>query len=267
MKAVLKYPGSKWRIADWIISQMPKHHSYLEPFFGSGAVLFSKSPSKIETVNDLDNKVYKLFKIIRENPDALSRKILETPYSRYEYDQAFEINENDDDIELSRKFLVQCWQGHGFRTNGFKVGWKNDVQGREKAYAVSNWNRLPNWIIEATQRLKEVQIENRPATELIKRFRYKNVLIYADPPYLLSTRTGKQYANEMTDQDHVELLELLLQHPGPVIISGYQNELYDSMLKGWSKNAMNSNAEYYNGRSRTEVLWMNFQTTQQISLI
>lgn len=245
LKAVLKYPGSKWRIAEWIISQMPKHHSYLEPYFGSGAVLFNKAPSNIETINDIDNKVYKLFKIIRENPDALARKILETPYSRYEYDQAFEINENDDDMELSRKFLVQCWQGHGFRTNGFKVGWKNDVQGREKAYAVSNWNRLPNWIIEATQRLKEVQIENRPATELIKRFRYQNVLIYADPPYLLSTRTGKQYAHEMTDQD----------------------ELYDSMLKGWSKNTINSNAEYYNGRSRTEVLWMNFQSTRQISLI
>ena len=37
MKAILKYPGSKWRIADWVISFFPEHHSYLEPFFGSGA--------------------------------------------------------------------------------------------------------------------------------------------------------------------------------------------------------------------------------------
>ena len=42
MNAILKYPGAKWRIADWIIEEMPAHHSYVEPFFGSGAVFFNK---------------------------------------------------------------------------------------------------------------------------------------------------------------------------------------------------------------------------------
>ena len=267
MRQVLKYPGSKWRIANWITQKIPKHHSYIEPFFGSGAVLFNKAPSKIETINDLDNRICDLFKVIRENPEDLARVISETPYSRNEYDLAFEFNEKDDIVETSRKFLVQCWQGHGFRTNGHKVGWKNDVQAREKAYAVSNWNRLPSWINEITLRLKQVQIENRPAVELIKRFNYSNVLIYADPPYILSTRTGgKQYSNEMTDQEHIELLETLLQHPGPVILSGYQNEIYDSILKGWNKDSINSNAEYYQGKSRTEVMWMNFEIDKQLKL-
>ena len=54
MKAITKYPGSKWSIADWIINFFPEHHSYLEPFFGSGAVLFNKPRSHIETINDLD---------------------------------------------------------------------------------------------------------------------------------------------------------------------------------------------------------------------
>jgi len=54
MKAILKYPGGKWRIADWIISHFPQHKVYCEPFFGSGAVFFSKSPSYIETINDID---------------------------------------------------------------------------------------------------------------------------------------------------------------------------------------------------------------------
>jgi len=55
MKAVAKYPGSKWSIADWIIQFFPEHHSYVEPFFGSGAVLFNKPRSNIETVNELDD--------------------------------------------------------------------------------------------------------------------------------------------------------------------------------------------------------------------
>ena len=54
MKAIVKYPGSKWRIAEWIIRFFPEHHSYLEPFAGSLAVLMNKPRSHIETVNDLD---------------------------------------------------------------------------------------------------------------------------------------------------------------------------------------------------------------------
>lgn len=263
IKSVLKYPGSKWRIANWIVSQMPEHHSYLEPFFGSGAVLFNKNPSDIETINDLDNRIYTLFKVIREEPEELARNILLTPYSRHEYDLTFE-KEPENDIDIAMQLLIQCWQGHGFRTNGYKVGWKNDVQGREKAYALWNWNRLPEWIMKAAERLKRVQIECMPAIELIKRFKYSNVLIYADPPYLLGTRAGKQYAHEMTDADHAELLKTLLQHPGPVILSGYQSKMYDEKLKGWSKAITKSNAE--GGDIRTETLWMNFQPMEQLKL-
>lgn len=263
MNSVLKYPGSKWRIANRIVSLMPEHHSYLESFFGSGAVLFNKRPSDIETINDLDNRIYTLFKVIREEPEALARNILLTPYSRHEYDLTFE-KEPENDIDIAMQLLIQCWQGHGFRTNGYKVGWKNDVQGREKAYALKNWNRLPDWVMKATKRLKHVQIECMPAIELIKRFKYPNVLIYADPPYLLGTRAGKQYTHEMTDEDHVKLLETLLQHPGPVILSGYQSEMYDVILKDWNKTNIKSNAE--GGDIRTEVIWMNFQPIEQLRL-
>lgn len=230
MKSILKYPGSKWRIAKWIVSQIPEHHSYLEPFFGSGAVLFTKKPSKIETVNDLDNKIYSLFKLIRENPEVLSRNVALTPYSRYEYDNTYSI-EPKTDIDRAMQLLIQCWQGHGFRTNGYKNGWKNDVQGRERAYALHNWCRLPEWIMDAAERLKQVQIENMPAVELIKRFRYPNVLIYVDPPYLLSTRRQRYYNVEMTeDKDHEELIKVLKKHSGPVILSGYNSDLYNELL-------------------------------------
>lgn len=82
MKAILKYPGSKWALTNWIISYFPKHHSYLEPFFGSGAVLFNKPRSNIETINDLDSNVVNLFACIRENPRKLADIIYMTPYAR-----------------------------------------------------------------------------------------------------------------------------------------------------------------------------------------
>lgn len=257
---VLKYPGSKWRIAGEIAKMLPEHHSYLEPFFGSGAVLFSKEPSHIETVNDLDGNVTNLFSCIREDPEKIARLIALTPYAREEYERAFEETDKEKDpYKKAVDFMTTCWMGHGFRTNGYRVGWKNDVVGRERAYALRNWCQLPENIVYTAERLKMVQIENRPALEVIQRFHYPNVCMYVDPPYLLRTRTGKQYRHEMRDEDHMELLEVLKCSPAKILVSGYPSKLYDEMLAGWNKVWMRSNAEY--GNQRTEVIWCNFDTS------
>ena len=232
MKAIAKYPGSKWSIADWIISFFPEHHSYVEPFFGTGAVLFNKTRSHIETVNDLDGNVVNLFECIRSDPERLARGIYLTPYARDVYERAFRV-EPGDPFEKALNFYIRLNMGHGFRTNGEKVGWKNDVQGRERSYASQDWCNLPEKIMQAAERLRGVQIENRPAAELIPRFNYKNVLIYCDPPYMMETRHGKQYRYEMDTADHEKLLTLLLAHKGPVVISGYETEFYNNMLSGW----------------------------------
>ena len=79
MNAIIKYPGAKWSLAKWIVGQFPAHHSYLEPFFGSGAVLFNKPRSHIETVNDLDGDVVNFFRWIRDDPERLAKEIYWTP--------------------------------------------------------------------------------------------------------------------------------------------------------------------------------------------
>ena len=260
MRPELKYPGSKWKMADWIVSLMPPHKSYLEPFFGSGAVFFRKPPSRIETINDLDGEIVNLFRCIREKPEELERAVALTPYSRCEYEQAwsrFKTGGQCDGVEAARETLVRYWQSHG-STVVYKGGWKNDVAKREYAYDVRYWRRLPEWIEAAAGRLKEAQIEQLPAVELIRRFRHQDVLIYADPPYMLSTRKGRQYIVDMVDDaQHVELLDALKSHPGPVILSGYDNELYDRSLQGWIK--LNRKALAEGGRARVETVWLNYE--------
>ena len=263
MNMVLRYPGAKWRIADWIIQHMPKHHSYVEPFFGSGAIFFKKQPSKIETINDLDSNVTNLFEVIRNDADKLAQTVYDTPFARQLYDAAYTIKPNTA-LERARIFLLKCWQGYGFRTNGYKVGWKRDICGREAAYAVRNWNRLPGWILDIQDRLKTVQIENRPALEVIQAFNKPNVLIYCDPPYVLNTRIAKQYMYEMTDTDHIELLKALLAHKGTVMISGYDNALYNDILGTWQKYTCHTTDE--KGVPRTECLWIKYETIQNINL-
>ena len=258
LRRVLKYPGSKWNIVDDLVKLIPEHHSYLEPYFGSGAVLFRKQESKIETVNDLDGNVVNLFQCIQEDHQKLARMVMTTPFSREIYENQFRHEEsNQDRFQMALSFLVKCWQGYGFRTIGHKVGWKRDVQGRERAYALWDWYRLPEWIIDAAERLRKVQIEKRPALDVIKRFDYSNVFIYIDPPYLLSTRSGKQYKCEMTDDDHVELLEVLIASKAKMMVSGYESDLYNQYLRDWNRFVFNSCAE--GGRKRTEVVWINYK--------
>lgn len=263
MKAVIKYTGSKWRIADWIISFFPEHHSYLEPFFGSGAILFNKPRSHIETVNDLDGNVVNLFEWIRRDPERLAHEIYYTPYARQVYEDAFS-TVPEDSLGRAVNFFVRLNMGHGFRTNGGKVGWKNDVQGRERAYASQDWVQLPDRIFLAAERLRGVQIENRPAVELMERFNHPNVLIYLDPPYVLGTRHGKQYRYEMDDTDHEQLLDAALSHKGYVMISGYDNELYRKCLKNWHVEETTSYCQAC--VKKREMLWMNFEPQKQMSL-
>lgn len=245
---ILHYPGSKWSMASWIISHMPEHKTYLEPFFGSGAVFFNKPKSSIETINDMDSSVVNLFKVIRDNPEELAKSIEWTPLSREEYYYSYEF-ETGNELEDARRFLVRCWQAIGAKTSD-RTGWRSLISSNGPDVA-KEWSKLPEKIIIVAKRLKEAQIEHQPAIKLLERYQRKEVLIYADPPYILETRTKRHYKHEMTIEDHIELLDILDQHPGPVILSGYTHQVYDERLIHWRRVTMEVAAEA--GAKRQEV--------------
>lgn len=220
--------------------------------------------SHIETVNDLDGNVVNLFEWIKNDPEQLAHEIYYTPYARQIYEDAF-ATVPEDSLKKAVNFYIRLNMGHGFRTIGEKVGWKNDVQGRERSYASQDWCHLPEKILQAAERLRGVQIENRPAVELIKRFNFKNVLIYCDPSYILETRHGKQYRYEMDDKEHEELLKVLIQHKGFVLISGYDTELYQDMLCGWERQEAIAYSQVCS--KKKEILWMNFQSFGQMNFL
>ena len=260
MKTVLKYPGAKNRLAKWICSFIPEHDVYCEPFFGSGAVFFNKSRCHIETINDLHGEVVNFFKVLRDYGCELSKLIDNTPYSREEYDESYKLNKKDSDLERARKFGVRCWQGFGCANlyhNGFKSG-----QQRVSPNPAKSWDKLPQTLIQAKDRLKGVQIECLDAIELLKRYDTKDVFIYLDPPYLLETRKSNLYRHEMKDNQHIELLELIKNHPAKILISGYENDLYNEYLEGWHKVQRKTIAEQ--GLQRVETLWMNYDVQMKL---
>lgn len=251
----LKYPGAKWRLSDWIISHLPPHDAYVEPFFGSGAVFFRKARVRVETINDLDDRVVNLFRVLRDSPDELERAVRLTPYSRTEYEASYE--RADDPLEDARRFLVRCWQAHATKV-GSTSGWRfelSDVRGQP---ACGDWLTCAQRIDATAERLRGVYVENRPAERVIAAYAANagasRTLIYVDPPYLL-TSSPRYYRHNMTLEEHGALLELLGEHPGPALVSGYPHPLYDDLLRDWRRAEASSQAE--KGRSRTEVLWIN----------
>lgn len=258
MNPILKYPGAKWRLADWIIQRMPPHVGYVEPYFGSGAVFFNKPKSRIETLADLDGSVVRFFRTCREQPDALAYAVSMTPWSREEFLQSDFCDEQVDDVEAARQFAVRCWMTFGARTV-CKTGWRNTT-GKTRNNGPDNpamWRRVPEAIAQVAERLRDAQIENRPALDVIQHNDGPEILIYADPPYIKSTRTlnGDQYRFEMTDADHEALLQALLAHRGMVMLSGYDCEMYRDLLRDWRMECVTTKAE--RGVTRTECLWSN----------
>jgi DNA adenine methylase len=253
IKPIPKYPGAKWRLAPWIVSFFPPHQHYVEPYAGSAACFFSKAPSRHEVLNDLNGSLVNLFQVIRNQGDELAKAIEMTPWSEAEYAVAEQEMTGGDAMEQARCFLIRCWQAHG-GTLSQVSGWKhNGLHGH--AYPVRLWNQLPDRLLAVVSRLKMAEIRCRPALEVIAAYNDPKSLIYADPPYMLSTRSRKYYTHEMDSSDHRELLEALDQHAGPVVLSGYAHPLYDERLAHWYRVSVPTVGEH--GKHQIEVLWLN----------
>lgn len=244
-------------MAPWVAGFFPEHTHYLEPYCGSAAVFFNKTQVEHEVLNDLDGNIVNLFYVLREHGEELARRVNLTPWSEEEYHQCeTTYDASPDKIENARRFLVRCWQAHGvrFRDTKSRQGWKhNGLSGHQ--YPATRWQNVPDRLMAAAMRLKDAEIRNRPALEMISYYNDPRFLIYCDPPYVRSTRNDRYYTHEMTDDEHIALLNALDVHQGPVVLSGYSHPLYDERLQHWIRITTPAVAEH--GRARTEVLWLN----------
>lgn len=255
MKAVLRYLGAKNRLADWIVSFFPEHKIYVEPYGGSAAVLLNKAPVEIDVYNDLYDDVVNLFRVIRSDRYVeLMEQVNMTPFSEREYELAA-LDKSGDEIERSRKFLVCSFMAFScdgmFRKTGFRRGRSHS------GWIVDKCQKLPDLLAEAHVRLSGVTIRKQDALDIIREYDSFDTLFYLDPPYMHETRTKDgRYAFEYDHGDHERLLRLVTGLKGKVVLSGYDNDLYASMLPGWrvEKKATESLCR----SQRIECLWLNY---------
>ncbi len=260
-RPVLRWHGGKWNLAPWIISHFPDHRVYVEAFGGAASVLLRKERAYAEYYSDLDGDVVNLFRVLR-GPDAprLIDMLRLTPFSRDEFAEAY--HHSDDDLERARRIVARSFMGFGSaaacgKSTGFRA--TSDRSGTTPAH---DWVNFPETLAAVVERLRGVVIESRPAISVMAERDRSDALHYVDPPYVHSTRARGnpycdkgQYRHELTDQQHIELLEFLRGLKGMVVLSGYPTGLYDNALPDWRRIERKAHAD--GARERTEVLWIN----------
>lgn len=239
-----------------IAGLLPEHKHYVEPFAGSLSVLLAKPAAAWETVNDLDLDLITFWRVLRNRPEELARAAMLTPHSRADFHASRDLDV-DDEVERARRIWVQLSQS---RSNTMRVGgwrYKQDptATGGSMGQHVATFARRME---QAAMRLRNVSLECRDAVDVIRDYgSHESVCIYADPPYLGSTRaTG--YRHELqTDAAHIALADALNECKASVVLSGYDAPLYAELFDGWHRLDLQGATTLSGDTDRVEVLWSN----------
>ncbi|HEY1934759.1 MAG TPA: DNA adenine methylase [Acetobacteraceae bacterium] len=262
-KIAFGWYGGKYSHLDWLLPLLPEAHHYCEPFAGSGAVLFNRPPSMVETYNDMDGEVVNFFRTLREDSDNLIRAIALTPFSREEfYNAVTPTDEPVTPLERARRFYVRARQARTGLAQTATLGrWancKNTSRGGMSG-VISRWFGGVEALGEIAERLLRVQIENRPAIDVIQLYDGPDTLFYCDPPYPHESRgDSSAYGFEMDERQHTELADVLHAAHGKVAVSGYRCALMDRLYHDWQRFDAAVKHCHSIKRLRQECLWMNY---------
>lgn len=280
-RPALRYHGGKWMLAPWIIDHFPKHSVYVEPYGGAASILFRKKRVYSEIYNDLDADIVNFFRVARNRGPELKKALELTPFSRKEFELSYHYSE--DELEAARRTVVRSFMGFGsaaatfttygesskgFRTKGNYNGEYGKpctgfrTRSRSGFTPAVDWSNYPEAFDYIIERLKGVVIECRDALEVMDQHDSEHTLHYIDPPYVRKTRylgsNTKQYRHEMTDEDHLEMLDFIKGLKGFIVLSGYSNKMYDTELNDWYIASRSALAD--GSKKRTEVLWISPNT-------
>jgi len=256
--------GGKFSHLDWLLPLLPACHHYCEPFAGSAAVLLNLPPSPVETYNDLDGEVANFFRVLRDQKDALIEAIGLTPFSREEFALACKLDPALPPLERARRFYVRARQVRTGLAQTASIGrWANckNTSRAGMSGVISRWLGAVEDLPAVAERLLRIQIENRPAVDVIRLYDSPQTLFYCDPPYVHDTRgDAKAYGYEMTDDQHAELAHVLNHVQGMVALSNYQCALLDKLYPAprWRKTLSGPRTNHATKGRRVEVLWTNY---------
>ncbi|MFW9930648.1 MAG: DNA adenine methylase [Candidatus Thorarchaeota archaeon] len=267
--------GGKFRALNEILPLVnnTKHKIFVEVFGGGGSIILNKNPSELDIYNDIHEGLISFFRVLRdrESMEKFKKLILLTPWSRTEW-KTFRTKWRKEKNIIKKAFMFYYTTNLTFQgqidvgNGGFRFCKTN------RSHIKSYFKKM-NYLFYFHKKILQLQIESLDWKRLIKTYDSEDTLFYLDPPYIHSTRKlPNAYNHEFTNANHREMLLYLVKKvKGKILLSGYNNIMYNKILVdkyGWGKKefkayiAINYKSEIdikkaKEKRKRTEVLWIS----------
>ena len=245
-----------------ILPLIPEHKTYIEPFFGGGAVFWAKEPSECEIINDVNGNIVNFYEVLKHDFFRLREKIEQTLHSRDTYKKAMVVYDLPWLFQEDR--TIRAWAFWVVTNQGFasKIGsWGYDRSGRS---AKTLGRRVEAFKEELTDRLRNTQIENNKAHHVIKSRDTEESFVYADPPYI---DTNQGHYGGYTKEHFIEDLNALCSMKGKFLLSSYPSDILDGYIRkhGWHTRRVtkmlsaSNGAKSVRGKKKIEVLTANYE--------
>ncbi len=240
MNSPIKWVGGKSKSLKYLLPLIPPHEGYVEVFGGAGWLLFAKQPSKWEILNDLDENLSNLWKVIQQDETSFIESFKYEVISRSIFDYYKKIYKSKvytDNINKAHilYYLLKAGTGASLPDGG-GCGF-----GRYKGVNRLRLDKLPNDIILAHDRLLKVTIECQDFREIITYYDNRNTFFYLDPPYRNITRSHYP-VGVFTDKDYMDLYNLCINMKGKFLLSINADEFIKSLFSSF--NIMNIEIPY-----------------------
>jgi len=239
---ILGWIGGKTKLANKIISMMPKHKVYVEPFLGGGSVFFKKQLADVNVINDIDKDLINFYKGVR---DSGCEKIgaCKMPKNRIEFDRAKESQAND----------ICSYLGVNKRAYG-----RNNTKPHFSDAIAKRGDNAVNFRGKCDRykdKLKQAKILNKDYKDAVNQYDSKDMLAYIDPPYFAVK--GYYNHNEINPE---EVAKVVKSMKGKAIISYNNHPRVRKAFAGLKFHKVKTKYSINSGalKSATELLITNF---------
>ncbi len=257
-KTPISYYGGKQNLTKRILSLIPKHNLYCEPFVGGAAVFFAKEPSPVEVINDLDGKMVNFYRVCKLQFAKLQKLIQSTPHSRKLHIEAKAILQDDTEKDMVKKaWAVWVQTNMSFSSRIFGgYAYERKTNGVTKTIM----NKKNGFTIDICDRLNLVDIECNDALTVIKSRDTNESFFYVDPPYFNS---DMGHYKGYSKQDFTNLLDVLSKIKGKFLLSSYPSDILENYKKKykWSQQSVEQIVSVTKGKrdkKKTEVFTANY---------
>jgi len=239
----------------YLLSMIPEHRLYCEPFFGGGALFFAKPKAEVEVINDVNGEVVNFFKVLKTKFPALQKEIQATLHSRELYRIAMQIyNDPESHTDVKRAWALWTATNQGFA--GMIGSWGfGKTNSKEKAVA----SKREAFIEAYESRLRTVQVENNDALKVIARCDERDAFIYCDPPYIGS---DQGHYDGYTEAEYEKLLQALSKVKARFLLSSYPSKILSKYIRknGWKTKKVEKYVAVtkLTEKRKTEVLVYNY---------